>query len=99
MKYMRFVFVLIFSVSLFFGGIKELSAASSFAALLSSFGGVSIGGKSIEELISSMFPPEFSAFLLPDTINSTKTVSWSNTYSSKALVTHAILGGSWWVPA
>ncbi|MGB5018992.1 MAG: hypothetical protein WBO66_04640, partial [Candidatus Moraniibacteriota bacterium] len=46
-----------------------------------------------------MFPPEFSAFLLPDTINSTKTVSWSNTYSSKALVTHAILGGSWWVPA
>ena len=40
-----------------------------------------------------------STLAVPDTLNSTKTVSWSNAYSGKALVTHAILNGSWWAPA
>ncbi|MBP7822530.1 MAG: hypothetical protein KA034_01820 [Candidatus Moranbacteria bacterium] len=90
MKYTKFGFLFVLSISLFFGGTMYVRGAH-FGALLQP-------GMSIEDLLGGLFPPGFG-FAAKDTINSTKTVSWSKSYSGKALVTHAILSGSWWAPA
>jgi hypothetical protein len=90
MKYTKFGFLFVLSISLFFGGTMYVRGAH--------FGALFQPGMSIEELLGGLFPPGFG-FAAKDTINSTKTVSWSKSYSGKALVTHAIIAGSWWAPA